>query len=94
MSGTGDYTLLFRPGHGDVGQENCPAQIRGQTHIGGLSLIPLADLNVAQFRYLEDPKKLAPTTEPTAGMAIRSEYDGVGTEFYCHDGKWLYRRFH
>jgi hypothetical protein len=77
-----------------VGQGDCAAKIDNQSHIGGLSLVPATGLNLTDFRYVANPGKVGPTADTAAGVAIHSEYDGAGEEFYCHAGRWLYRVFH
>jgi len=83
------YSLLFRPGAGDVGQGDCPAEISARPSIGGLSLVPIADVEVSWLRPLSDPSAPALADPPTASLAIRSEYDGVGSYFVCHAGQWF-----
>lgn len=88
------YSLLFRPGAGDVGQGDCPAEIPGRPYIGGLSLAPIADVEVSWLRPLSEPNAPPLADAPTAALAIRSEHDGVGNYFVCHAGRWLGYAFH
>ncbi len=92
-SGKSRHTLLFRKGRGSVGQGTCPSRIPRQGHIGGLSLIHKSDLKLNMFRFVDTPSLSGPPSEPLKGLALKSEYDGVGSIFYCHQGKWLVYRF-
>ena len=83
------YILLFRPGDGSVGQGTCPPRIPDQEHIGGLSLLYKSDLKLDQFRFISTPALSGPPSQPLKEIAIKSEYDGVGSIYYCHEGKWL-----
>ncbi len=87
------YTLLFRKGRGSVGQGTCPARISNQGHIGGLSLVYRSDLKLSKFRVLATPAVTGPPSQLLEGVAIQSEYDGVGAIYYCHDGRWLVYQF-
>jgi len=93
------YTLLFRPGAGDIGLGNCPPAITGQGHIGGLSLVlassvrPRSLADPSAFRQIANPGA-TPLSEPLDGrVLVKSENDGVGTYFVCHAGAWYFRSF-
>jgi len=93
------YTLLFRPGAGDVGLGSCSPTIPDQSHIGGLTLVEPSDVKPSSlvepsaFRPLLDPSA-APLSSPIGKrLLLRSESDGVGRFFLCHKGTWFYRPF-
>ncbi len=88
------YTLLFRPGTGDVGLGACPAAIPDQTHIGGLSLFRPGRVNLGLFGYVDSPGRPGPERTAEIEVGVRSFYDGVGAEYVCDAGRWLVRRFH
>jgi hypothetical protein len=72
----------------------CPARIEWWNYPGGLSIYKDKRATLAYFVYLADPKKRGPANTPLSGNGIRSEDDGVGAIFYCHQGEWLIRQFH
>jgi hypothetical protein len=94
------YTLLFRPGGGDVGLGSCSPAITDQSHIGGLELLKPSDvepsslIEPAAFRPLLDPSRPALSGPIGKRLLIKSEHDGVGRYFLCHEGTWFYRPFH
>ncbi len=71
----------------------CPTEISWINYPGGLSIINRRKHPQNDFRYLSNPAKTYPFKE-VKGPIILSRYDGVGVEFYCHQGDWLYRQFH
>ena len=89
----GDYTLLFRPGRGSVGQGGCPSRIRSQSHIGGLSIVIGYKSPLNSFSRIGDPSHKGPANVRVSGPVIRSEYDGVTREYYCYRGIWFERAF-
>ena len=92
--GSREYTLLFRGGGGDAGQGSSPNRIPSQQHIGGLSLASVAELDLRDFRFVSNPSRPGPAVSSPSGVSIHSEYDGVGEQFYCYNGEWLFRVFH
>ena len=72
---------------------SCPSEITWKNHPRGLSVIKRQRFPMNDFRYLINPKKTYPF-KLVEGPIIRSEYDGVGVKFYCHQGNWLFRQFH
>jgi hypothetical protein len=88
-----EYTLLFRQGTGSVGQRSCPQKIAHQERIGGLSLLKIFDLKLNKFRFVENPSKFSRSSKKIQDISIKSEYDGVGTIFYCFKGEWLFYLF-
>jgi hypothetical protein len=84
----GQYTLLFRFGARAGPMGRCPIKIERRGHIGGLSVLRSFDLTLDHFRYVDEPTKRGPKVS-IAGPAIRSEYDGTGAIYYCHEGRWL-----
>lgn len=89
----GHYTLLFRRGRGSVGQGSCAPLIRGQTHIGGLSLVTGYKSPLSSFSRVGDLSQNGPADARVSGPVIRSEYDGVAHEYYCYRGIWFERAF-
>ena len=89
----GHYTLLFRRGRGSVGQGGCAPVIRGQTYIGGLSLVTGYKSPLSSFSRVGDLSHNGPADARVSGPVIRSEYDGVAREYYCYRGIWFERAF-
>jgi len=89
----GHYTLLFRRGRGSIGQGGCAPLIRGQTHIGGLSLVTGYKSPLSSFSRVGDLSHNGPADARVSGPVIRSEYDGVAREYYCYRGIWFERAF-
>ena len=89
----GVYTMLFRPGRGSVGQAGCAPRIRNRTHIGGLSLVTGYKSPLSAFFRVRHPPKRGPADVRVSAPVIRSEYDGVVVEYYCHRGDWFERAF-
>jgi len=72
----------------------CPSTIEWLNYPGGLSIIYDKRIPLSKFRYWGNPKKTGPPNVYTSGPIIHNEYDGVGSEYYCHEGQWLFRQFH
>ena len=89
----GHYTLLFRRGRGSVGQGGCARVIRGQTYIGGLSLVTGYKSPLSSFSRVGDLSQNGPADARVSGLVIRTEYDGVAREYYCYRGIWFERAF-
>jgi hypothetical protein len=89
----GAYTLLFRAGRGSVGQGGCAPRIRNQTHIGGLSLVTGYKSPLSSFSRVGIQSQKGPADVRVSAPVIRSEYDGVVVEYYCHRGAWFERAF-
>ncbi len=83
----GRYTLLLRFGPKAGPMARCPTRIDGRQHIGGLSVVKI-NQTLDHFRYIDEPTKPGPTVLAN-GVGIQSEYDGTGTIYYCHEGRWL-----
>jgi hypothetical protein len=93
------YTLLFRPGAGDLALGDCPAAIPDQGHIGGLSLVrashvrPISLVSPSSFHRVDNPKA-PPLTESLGDrFLLKSESDGVGAYYVCHAGAWYFSSF-
>lgn len=89
---SGGYTLLFRFGPKSGAIARCPNRVDGQQHIGGLSVVKI-NQTLDHFRYVDEPTRAGPTVS-ASGIGIRSEYDGTGAIYYCHEGRWLRWAFH
>jgi hypothetical protein len=61
---------------------------------GGLSLAADAQMRLAEFRHVGDSTRFGPANLTTEYQPLQSEYDGVVTLFYEHEGQWLYRILH
>jgi len=78
-----------------VGQRNkCPAAISWQNYPGGLSVIRGGKMKLSGFFYRDNVRETGPANSYTKGPILRSEYDGTGEHFYCHEGRWLVQQFH
>lgn len=78
-----------------VGQANkCPAAIPWQNYPGGLSVIRGQKRKLSDFSYRDNVRERGPANSYTKGPMLRSEYDGTGEYFYCHEGRWLVQQFH
>ena len=84
------YSLIFRPGEGDIGRDDCPIRISRQGQPGGLSVVNSSTLDLDQFRGVSDVKNRIRREANVARRAIRSESDGTGTYFLCVDGEWFF----
>ena len=82
------YTLLFRFGEGRGTFARCPNRIDNREHIGGLSVVRRPSLSLAVFHYVDQPTQSGPSVPATDAM-IHETYDGIGTLFYCYEGRWL-----
>lgn len=78
----------------DTSVQTCPATLSWDNPPGGLSILTSARFALNEFWYLESPETNGPQGLTTQGPGIRSEYDGTGAHFYCHEGKWLVQQFH
>jgi hypothetical protein len=78
-----------------VGQKNkCPAAISWKNYPGGLSVIRGGKMKLSDFFYRDNVREIGPPDSHTKGPILRSEYDGTGAHFYCHEGRWLVQQFH
>jgi len=73
---------------------HCPAKVQWNNYPGGLSIYENRDTSLDGFVYLNQPSKRVPPGKKLTSNAIRSEYDGVETLFYCYKGEWLVRQRH
>ena len=93
------YTLLFRPGAGDLGLGTCSPAIPNQTHIGGLMLVdpsrvrPASLVEPSAFRPLLDPKAPPLSSPIRESRLLKSESDGAGCYFLCRESTWFFRCF-
>jgi hypothetical protein len=70
----------------------CPRQIRWPNRPKGLDLYQNPTESLGEFVYLDAPDQRGPRNVRLTHNAIRSEYDGVGSIFYCYRGRWLVRQ--
>lgn len=69
----------------------CPREIPGPSP-GGLSIAP-AEGALSEFWTVSKPSGRGEASVALSGSLIRSEYDGVGADYYCHEGQWFFRSF-
>jgi hypothetical protein len=71
----------------------CPAIIEYWNYPRGLSVEVHRTLSLANFRYVNEPKRAGPAIVVTRANVIVNSYDGVGDDFYCYQAQWLMRSF-
>lgn len=59
----------------------------------GLSVVDVRDVQLNEFRLLDDPRTIGPVHLVAESRAIRDEYGGAYTLFVQWNGKWYYRLF-
>ena len=72
----------------------CTNKIGWGNYPGGLSYDDGFIRNLDDFVYMDNPSERPPKGIAIENRVIKSEYDGVSTFFYCHEGKWLVSQFH
>ena len=70
----------------------CPRQIPSLNRPKGLDLYRNPSESLEKFVYVDAPTRTGPKNVKLTHNAIRSEYDGVGSIFYCYGGRWLVRQ--
>jgi hypothetical protein len=84
------YALLFKISEGrDI--EGCPLRIDWWNPTGGLSIEHRRRTSLKQYRYVKEPEKLGPDLVLDRATVVLSYYDGVSTDFVCHQGSWFFR---
>jgi hypothetical protein len=48
---------------------------------------------LSSFYRIRNPSRNVPADVKVSAPVIRSEYDGVVVEYYCHRGVWFERAF-
>lgn len=59
----------------------------------GLSVVEVEDVQLSDFRALDDPQALGPTHRIARSRAIKDEYGGACTLFLKWSGRWYFRVF-
>ncbi|MBK7907051.1 MAG: hypothetical protein IPJ78_10890 [Gemmatimonadetes bacterium] len=59
----------------------------------GLTVTEVADLDLSEFRALDEPQSLGPAHLIARTRAIKNEYGGAYTLFIQWNGRWYYRLF-
>lgn len=59
---------------------------------GGLSVPDAEKMPLFEFRYVEEPERVGPSSESTRHPPLHDEYDGNITLFYREGGRWLFRQ--
>lgn len=62
--------------------------------IGGLSIEYNVQEPLGWYIYQNDRSKYGDMEALTKGNILVSNYDGMGINFYCNNGKWMLRDFH
>ncbi len=85
--------MLHVPDGGSVAGD-CPSEIVGLPRMGGLSVIASRGETLERFWTVSKPRRRGAAGVLLSRPLLMSSYDGVGSDFYCHDGEWYFRPFH
>ncbi|MGP0564757.1 MULTISPECIES: hypothetical protein [unclassified Nitrospina] len=72
----------------------CPHEIEWNGPPRGLSYFMDAELTLNEFQFITNPDNTGDKNIKMSHKGISSIYDGVGVQFYCHEGNWLFRLIH
>ncbi len=61
---------------------------------GGLTVATTTGEPLNRFVYATQTDRKGPDQQVTSHPPLQSRYDGVGWDFYCHQGDWLVRQRH
>ncbi len=81
--------LMFKDDRHELAR--CPRHIEWGDRIGGLSIQDDDTITLDGFVPLDHRASRPPTGTHLRHSAIRSEYEGAGVVFYCHEGWWFVR---
>jgi hypothetical protein len=82
------YKLIFKVTDPQK-MEGCLAVVEWWNPPGGLSVEVRPRLSLADFRYVNEPKRAAPAFAVIKARVIVDYYDGLTDVFYCYQGHWL-----